>query len=97
MVAVNLLDCLGNFLYFWSIGDISKNGSYGEFSSVAQSRQTLFNPMDCSMPDFPVHHQLLELTQTHVYRAGDSIQPSHPLSSPSFLAFSLSQNLGLFQ
>ena len=45
MVAVNLLDCLGNFLYFWSIGDISKNGSYGEFSSVAQSCLTLYHPL----------------------------------------------------
>ena len=68
--------------------------------SVQYSHSVMFNsfdPMDCSTPDFPVHHQLLELTQTHVYRAGDSIQPSHPLSSPSFLAFSLSRNLGLFQ
>ena len=68
--------------------------------SVQYSHSVMFNsfdPMDCSTPDFPVHHQLLELTQTHVYRAGDSIQPSHPLSSPSSLAFSLSQNLGLFQ
>ena len=56
-----------------------------------------FDPMDCSTPDFPVHHQLLELTQTHVHRAGDSIQPSHPLSSPKSLAFSLSQDLDLFQ
>ena len=39
--------------------------------------------MDCSTPGFPVHHQLLELTQTHVHRVGDAIQPSHPLSSPS--------------
>ena len=40
-------------------------------------------PMDCSTPDFPVHHQLLELAQTHVHRVGDTIQPFHPLSSPS--------------
>ena len=39
--------------------------------------------MECSIPGFPVHHQLLELTQTHVHRVGDAIQPSHPLSSPS--------------
>ena len=97
MVAVNLLDCLGNFLYFWSIGDISKNGSYGEFSSVAQSCPTLFNPMDCSMPDFPVHHQLLELTQTHVHQVSDVIQPSDSLSSSSPPAFNLSQHQGLFQ
>ena len=53
--------------------------------------------MDCIMPGFPVHHQLLELTQTHVHWVGDAIQPSHPLSSPSLSAFSLSQHQGLFQ
>ena len=47
--------------------------------------------MDCSTPGFPVHHQLLKLAQTHVHRAGDAIQPSHPLSSPFPLAFNLSQ------
>ena len=52
------------------------------FSSVTQSCSTLCNPMDYSMPDFPVHHQLLEFTQTHVHLVGDAIQPSHPLSSP---------------
>ena len=53
--------------------------------------------MDCSMPGFPVHHQLLEATQTHVRWVGDAIQPSHPLSSTSLPAFNLSQNQGLFQ
>ena len=53
--------------------------------------------MDCSTPGFPVHHQLLELTQTHVHRVGDAIQPSHPLSSPSPPALNLSQNQGLFK
>ena len=52
--------------------------------------------MDCSMPGFPVLHHLLELAQTHVHRVGDSIQPSHPLSSPS-PALNLSQHQGLFQ
>ena len=47
-----------------------------QFSSVAQSCLTLCNPMDCSTPGFPVHHQLLELTQTHVHRVSDAIQPS---------------------
>ena len=46
--------------------------------------------MDCSTPGFPIHHQLLELTQTHVHRVGDAIQPSHPLLSPSPPAFNLS-------
>ena len=52
-----------------------------KFSSVAQSCPTLCNPMDCSMPDLPVHHQLPEFTQAHVHWVGDVIQPSHPLSS----------------
>ena len=47
-------------------------------SSVAQSYLTLCNPMDCSTPGFPVHHQLMELAQTHVHRVSDAIQPSHP-------------------
>ena len=68
-----------------------------EFSSAAQSCPTLCDTMDCSMPGFPVHHQILELAQTHVYRVGDAIQPSHPLSSPSPPAFNLSQHQGLFQ
>ena len=54
-----------------------------QFSSVAQSFPTLCDPMDCSTPGYPVHHQLLGLAQTHVHRIGDAIQPSHPLSSPS--------------
>ena len=53
-----------------------------QFSSVAQSCLTLCNPMNCSTPGLPVHHQLREFTQTHVHRVGDAIQPSHPLSSP---------------
>ena len=53
--------------------------------------------MDRSMPGFPVHHQLPELAQTHVHRVSDAIQPSRPLSSPSPLAFNLSQHQGLFQ
>ena len=68
-----------------------------QVSSVVQSCPTLCDPMDCSMPGFPVHHQLLELTQTHVHRIGDAIQPSHPLLPPSPPAFNLSQHQGLFQ
>ena len=67
-------------------------------SRQSQSCPTLCNPMNCSTPAFPIHHQLLELTQTHVNRVGDAIQPSHPLSSPSPPAdFSLSQHQGLFK
>ena len=57
-----------------------------QFRSVAQSCPTLCNPMNRSTPDVPVHHQLLEFTQTHVHRVSDAIQPSHLLSSPSPLA-----------
>ena len=67
-----------------------------QFSSVTQSCPTLCDLMDWSMPGFPVHHQLLEIPQTHVHRVSDAIQPSHPLSSPS-PAFDLSQHQGLFQ
>ena len=68
-----------------------------QLSSVAQSCRALGDPMDCSTPGFPVHHQLTELTQTHVHRIGDAIRPSYPLSSPSPPAFNLSQHQGLFQ
>ena len=61
-------------------------------SSVAQSCLTLCNPMDCSTPGLPVHHQLPELAQTHIHRVSDAIQPSHPLLSPSPPAFNLSQH-----
>ena len=54
-----------------------------QFSSVTQSCLTFCDPMDCSTPGLPVHHQLLEFTQTHVHCVGDAIQPSHPLLSPS--------------
>ena len=68
-----------------------------QFSSVTQSCSTLCNPIDCSTPGLPVHHQFPELTQTHVHWVGDAIQPSHPLSSPSPPTFNLSQHQGLFQ
>ena len=68
-----------------------------QFSSVAQLCQTLCNPKDCSTPGLPVYHQVPEFTQTHVHWVGDAIQPSHPLSSPSPLAFNLSQHQGLFK
>ena len=67
------------------------------FSSVTQSCPTVCDPMDYSTPGFPVHHQLPELTQTHVHQVSDAIQLSHPLLSPSPPAFDLSQHQGLFQ
>ena len=76
------------FLWAWLLSS---------FSSVTQSSLTLRNPIDCSTPGLPVHHQLPEFTQTHVHWVGDAIQPSHPLSSPSPPAFNLSQHQGLFQ
>ena len=67
-----------------------------QFSSVTQSCPAPSDPMDCSMPGFLVHHQLLELAQTHVPHVSDAIQPSHPLSSTS-PAFNLSQDQCLFE
>ena len=75
-------------------------GYDNQFSSdqlAAQSCPTLCDPTDCTTPGFPVHHQLLELAQTHVHLVSNAIQPSHPLSSPSPPAFNLSQHRGLFQ
>ena len=68
-----------------------------QFSSVTQLCLTLCNPMNCSTPGLPVHHQLLEFTQIHVHKIGDAIKPSHPLLSPSLPAFNLSQLRGLFK
>ena len=62
-----------------------------KFSSVALSYPTLCDPKDCSTPALPVHHQLLELAQTHDHWVSEAFQPSHPLSSPSPPAFNLSQ------
>ena len=69
----------------------------GQFSSVTQSCLTLCDPMNRSTPGLPVHHQLPELTQTHVHRVSDAIQPSRPLSSPSPPAPNPSQHQSLFQ
>ena len=77
--------------------DIKSETLYHKFSSVTQSCLTLCDPMDCTKPGFPVHHQLLEFTQTHVHRVSDPFQPSHSLSSPSHPAFNLSQHQGLFK
>ena len=81
------VSCIGRWnLYHWDT-----------FSLVTQFGLTLCDPMDCSTPGFPIHHQLLELAQTHVHWVGDAIQPSCSLSSPSPPAFSLFQHQGLFQ
>ena len=77
--------------------DLLQNLPDLEFSSVTQSCPTLCDPMNHSMPGLPVHHQLLEFTETHVHRVGDAIQPFHPLSSLSPPAPNPSQHQGLFQ
>ena len=66
-----------------------------QFSSVSQSFLTFCDPMDCSMPSFPVHHQLLELAQTHVHWVGNSIQPSH-LCHPLLLLPSIFPSIRVF-
>ena len=71
--------------------------SFPLFSPVTQSCLALCDPMDCSMPGLPVHHQLLELPQTHVHLVGDANQPFHCLLSPSPPTFNLSQKQGLFK
>ena len=68
-----------------------------QFSSVTQLCPTLCDPMNCSTPGLPVHHQLPEFTQTHVHWVGDAIQPSYPLSSPTPPAPNPSQHQSLFQ
>ena len=84
------------YLYFHSVVQNTSALSV-QFSSVTRSCLTLGDPMDCSTPGLPVHHQLPELAQTHVRQVGDAIQPSHPLTSPSPPALNLSQHQGLFQ
>ena len=78
------------YLQFWASVSV-------QFSSVTQSCPTLCNPMNHCTPGLPVHHQLLEFTQTHVHRVSDAIQPSHPLLSPSPPAPNPSQHQSLFQ
>ena len=68
-----------------------------QFSSVVQLCLTLCDPMDCSTPGFPVHHHLPELAQNYVHWVNNTIQPSHPLSSPSLPAYNLAQHQDLFQ
>ena len=68
-----------------------------QFSSVTQLCPTLCDPIGCNVPGFSVHHQLPEVTQTHLHWVSDAIQPSHPLSSPFPPAFNLSQHQGLFK
>jgi len=75
----------------------SKQFNFSSVQLVSQSRATFCDPMDCSRPVLPVHHQLTELAQIHVHWVSDVIQPSHPLSSPSPPALNLFQHQGLFK
>ena len=76
---------------------IKQIGLSVQFSTVAQSCPTLCDPMNCSMPGLPVHHQLPKFTHTRIHRVRDAIQPSHPQSSPSSPAPNPSQHQSLFQ
>ena len=93
---LSLWTCLFWISYIYGVCDLCVWLPSLQFSSVTQSCLTLCNPMDCSTPGSPVHHQLPELAQTHVHWVSD-IQPSHPLSSPSPPVFNLSQIQGLLQ
>ena len=94
--------CVYIYIYIYThthtiVGLTNFSCKEAQFSSDFQSCSTLCDPVDTSMPGFPIHHQLLEPTQTHVHHISDAIQPSHPLSSPSPPAFNLYQHQGLFQ
>ena len=83
--------------YMFPLFSWANSLSVVQFSSVAQPCLTVCDPMNCSTPGLPVHHQLPDFTQTHVHRVGDAIQPLHPLSSPSPPAPNPSQFQGIFQ
>ena len=94
----NTRDTTGNISY----RDVCTYIKYDliQFSSVQFSRSVMSDslwPHELQHPSTPVHHQLLEFTQTHLHWVGDAIQPSHPLSSPCSPTFSLSQHQGIFQ
>ena len=100
-LSVSFVSCTGSRVLHRQRYRVSPSTRY-QFSSVqlisvAQSRLTLCDPMNRSTPGLPVHHQLPELTQTHVHQVVDAIQPSHPLSSASPPAPNASQHQGLFQ
>ena len=90
------VDALTNFIH-QALQDSQKAILALQFSWVAQSYSTLCDPMDRSMPGLPVHHKLLEFTQTHVHWVGDAIQSSNPLSFPSPPTFNFSQHQSLLK
>ena len=83
--------------FLWTLHKYVAIASLKEKVKVTQSCPTLCDPMDCSTPGLNVNHQLQEFTQTHVCWVSDTIQPSHPLSSPSPPALNLFQHQGIFQ
>jgi len=85
------------FSLYPTVSSRDSNYTYKQFSLVTQSCPALCDPINCSTPDFPVHHQHLDPTQTHVHPVSLAIQPCHPLSSSSPPAFKLSQHQSLFQ
>ena len=93
---VSYVSCNGREFFTPSTIGKHPNRLSVQFSSVAQLLPTLCHPMNRSMPGFPVHHQLLDFTQTHVHRVSDAIQPSHPLSSPFFSCLQFSPASGSF-
>ena len=97
MFKLKLLHFIGKRLKVQLGSDLLYDLMISQIRSVAQSCPTLCNPMNRSMPGLPVHHQLLEFTETHVHRVSDAIQSSHPLSSPSPPAPNPSQHQSLFQ
>ena len=97
-IHLSAVEYLGCFHTLAIINNADVNiGCSVQFNSVAHSCPTLHNPMDCSIPGLPVPPQLPEPTQTHVHQVGDAIQTSHPLSSSSTPALSLSEHQGLYK
>ena len=92
---VSYISCLGRQILYHCITWKVQNRGLVQFSCLVCP--TLCDPVGCSTPGLPVHHQLPEFTQTHVHWVGDTIQPSHPLPSPSPPDFNLSQHRGHFK
>ena len=97
LVFISCLIDVSGMYYFLSEYWPPHNFPVIQFSSVAQSCPTLYDPMNCSTPGLPVHHQLLEFTQTHIHQVSGAIQPPHPRSSPSPPAPNPSEHQSLFQ
>ena len=90
--------CFSSDINFWFIeNSLFHVYSSVQFSSVTQSCLTLCDPMNCSMPGFPIHHHLPEFILTHFHRVSDAAQPAHPLSSPFPSVPNLSHHQSLFQ